>query len=97
MEVSRGPPGRAGRPFTGVLFTCWISTTLDLIVSTRAAQNQDLCLCHWNNKTTRLILLFCFFFPSQQNTELSVQADKHPEAASKDRVGGLTLVDKVSD
>lgn len=30
--------------------------------STRAAQIQDLCLCNWNNKTTRLILLFLSFF-----------------------------------
>lgn len=44
-------------------------------------------------------LFFCFgfSFPLQQNTELSVQADKHPEAASKDRVGCLTLADKVTD
>lgn len=67
MEVSHGPLGGAERPFMSVLFTCWMSTTLDVAFPTRAAQIQDIRLYNWNNKTAGLVF-------SQQNTEHSVQA-----------------------
>lgn len=67
--------------------------------STRAAQIQDIWLCNWNNRTTGLLFSFCFFFLSPlspQSTERSVQTNNNPEAANKDRVGCLTLADKVT-
>lgn len=82
MEVSHGPLGGAERPFTSVLFTCWMSTTLDMLFPPEPLRSRI------SGYITGITRQRGFFFsPSQQNSEHSVQADSNPEAANKDRVG----------
>lgn len=74
-----------------------MSATLDMILPPELLRSRISAYVTGITRQPGLFYLFIYLFPSQQNTERSVQADKHPEAVSKDRVGCSTLADKVTD